>query len=247
MEDTLKRVKDEELYLMRKEIKNGSTLFESATHLLWTGKMKFIGRNYSLIIYILYSYETVAFLKRIQKVQNLKIDQFNTTFFQICILSKRQSKLIPIENTKKGFSLLNDSGILFTFSPYYIKMYKMMTRGVKKVSISGFILKKKHLQNLISHTRNLELLDLIDCKIETLGVKFINTNYKLEKIDLSDCGSICHSDWVNNPEGFYSFLTAVEKCSLKGTLKTIVFFGSEFRNQDIIDRCNHIGIELTFR
>mmetsp|Transcript_21715 Transcript_21715/g.19240 ORF Transcript_21715/g.19240 Transcript_21715/m.19240 type:complete len:99 (-) Transcript_21715:39-335(-) len=98
-----------------------------------------------------------------------------------------------------------------------------MTQGVKEVCIRDFRLKKKHLQSLISHTRNLEVLHLEECKIETLGVKFLDTNYKLEQISLGKCGNQEYSDWVNNPEWIISFLTAIEECNLKDTLYTIIF------------------------
>mmetsp|Transcript_14803 Transcript_14803/g.16510 ORF Transcript_14803/g.16510 Transcript_14803/m.16510 type:complete len:117 (-) Transcript_14803:49-399(-) len=113
----------------------------------------------------------------------------------------------------------------------------MMTRGVKQIRITCFILKKKYLQSLISHTRNLEILTLENCKIQTLDVKFIDTNYKLEQIELENSGKEEYSDWVNNPEGFISFITAIEKCSLKDSLNSISLKESSFIDQDIIYRC----------
>mmetsp|Transcript_12978 Transcript_12978/g.11486 ORF Transcript_12978/g.11486 Transcript_12978/m.11486 type:complete len:123 (+) Transcript_12978:384-752(+) len=122
-----------------------------------------------------------------------------------------------------------------------------MARGVKHLYISCFMLKKKHLQSLVCHTRNLESLYLQECGIETLGVKFIDTNYKLQRIVLYGCGDEEYSDWVNNPEGFLSLLTAIEKCNLKYSLETIALQKSDLTDQDIIERCNNMGIKLSFR
>mmetsp|Transcript_23492 Transcript_23492/g.26055 ORF Transcript_23492/g.26055 Transcript_23492/m.26055 type:complete len:142 (-) Transcript_23492:43-468(-) len=138
------------------------------------------------------------------------------------------------------------SGKLFNFSPYCQKIDKIMSRGVKEIYIQGFILTKKHLQNLISYTTNLETFTLQECKIETLGVKFIDTNYTLSTIYFRSSGDEENSDWVNNPEGFVSLLTAIEECSLKHTLKTIKFYGVDFRTKAINDRCNDMGIELNY-
>mmetsp|Transcript_10750 Transcript_10750/g.9465 ORF Transcript_10750/g.9465 Transcript_10750/m.9465 type:complete len:166 (-) Transcript_10750:2-499(-) len=157
---------------------------------------------------------------------------------------KRPSELILIQNTENNFHLWNNSLKLKSLSPFYPKIYKMMTREICQINIFGFMLKKKQFQSLISHTKNLRILQLQECKIETLGEKFVDTYYKLKEIDLGNCGSLKLSDWVNNPEIFVSFLTAIKKCSLKDSLRIIRFNESDFRNQDIIDRCNDMGITL---
>mmetsp|Transcript_2671 Transcript_2671/g.2251 ORF Transcript_2671/g.2251 Transcript_2671/m.2251 type:complete len:177 (+) Transcript_2671:212-742(+) len=172
------------------------------------------------------------------------IDYADSIKFIVRGQSKKLSKLIPIHNSEKNFWLENSSKSFLRFAPFYSKFYKMMTRGVKDIRISGFILKKKHFQSIVSHTRNLEYLQLQECKIETSGAKFIDKNYKLKEIDLTNCGSPKNSDWVNNPEGFLSFLTAIERCSIKNPLKTISFRKLDFIDEDIIDRFKNMGIEL---
>mmetsp|Transcript_502 Transcript_502/g.443 ORF Transcript_502/g.443 Transcript_502/m.443 type:complete len:124 (-) Transcript_502:41-412(-) len=120
----------------------------------------------------------------------------------------------------------------------------MMTRGIRRISIKGFILKKKHLQSLISHTRNLEIFELEKCKIETLSLKFHNIKYKVTEIDFRNCGNLEYSDWVNNPAGFFSILNAIEECGLKDSVKFISIRNFDFRDEEIIDRYMDMGIRL---